>query len=591
MFDTNPIRLGSILLWLVGLAIPAWGEEQKPDELTKSLEMLFDSEWEWGLREDPLQATHLGDPRYNDRWPDVTLSAQKRRYEHRQEVLQQLAKIDPARLAPADRLNYRLFRRQYELAVEEFPFDWHLVPLNQMEGIQDAGSTADVLRLETIKDYRDWLARIDAFPAYLDDTIVLMRAGIKQRMLLPRVVMDRVPRQIARQIVDDPDQSLFFKPFRRFPDEISDADRQSLITEARQKIRERIIPAYRKLAEFFDKEYLPASFPEVGAWQLPRGEDFYAYRARLFTTTKLTPDEIHEIGLGEVRRIRGEMEEIVKRVGFQGSFSEFLKHLRTDPQFYYRDSGELLAAYTALCQKIDPQLPQLFRKLPRIRYTIEGIPEHIAPDTTTAYYRPPSADGSRPGTFFVNLYRPEVRPKYEMEALSLHEAVPGHHLQIALATELEGMPTFRRFTSFTAYVEGWALYAERLGPDLGLYRDPYSKFGQLTYEMWRAIRLVVDTGMHSKHWSRQQAIAFFAENAAKSEADITNEVDRYIVWPGQALAYKIGELKIRELRQRAELKLKDKFDVREFHDVILQQGAVPLDVLEQLVDEWLATKN
>jgi prolyl oligopeptidase len=402
--------------------------------------------------------------------------------------------------------------------------------------------------------------------------------------------MERVPPQIRRQIVDDPEKSLFFKPFRNFPDEIAVGDRQKLTAAAKKAITGSIIPAYRKFAEFFEKNYLPECPDQVGAWQLPHGKELYEFRARQFTTTSLTPQEIHEIGQAEVRRIHGEMEEIVKEVGFQGTFKQFLEKLRTDPQFYFKDSNELLAAYQVVCKKIDPQLPRLFRKLPRIPYGVEPIPEHMAPDTTTAYYRQPSADGSRAGTYFVNLYRPEVRPKYEMEALSLHEAVPGHHLQIALATELEGLPTFRRFTSFTAYVEGWALYAERLGSDLGLYTEPYSKFGQLTYEMWRAVRLVVDTGMHSMHWTRQQAIDFFAENTAKTEHDIANEVDRYISWPGQALAYKIGELKIRELREQATRELGDAFDLREFHDVILRQGAVPLDVLEEIVTAWLAGK-
>ena len=584
--------VSSLILFVPGAGVAVADIPGDKSEAATALSSLFDAEWEWALREDPAFASHLGDLRYNDRWPDASLKSFERRHEHRQGVLKQLDAINVGLLSTDDKLNYRLFRRQYEIDVEEFPFHWHLIPVNHRDGIQDAGSLADALRFATARDYQNWLARMESFPAYMDETIALMRAGIKEKMLLPKVVMERVPAQIRRQIVDDSDKSLFFKPFRSVADnvDIPSAEREKLTVAARQAIEQKIVPAYRKFAEFFDNEYLPACPDKIGAGELPRGKELYAFRARQFTTTSLTPQEIHEIGLGEVRRIRTEMEQIVKQVGFQGTFAQFLEFLRTDPQFYFKDAHELLAAYLVLCKKIDPQLPRLFRKLPRIPYGVEAIPEHMAPDTTTAYYRQPSADGSRAGTYFVNLYRPEVRPKYEMEALSLHEAVPGHHLQIALATELQGLPTFRRFTSFTAYVEGWALYAESLGSDLGLYRDPYSKFGQLTYEMWRAVRLVVDTGMHSMGWTRQQAIDFFAENTAKTEHDIANEVDRYISWPGQALAYKIGELNIRELRRRAEKQLAARFDVREFHEVVLRQGAVPLDVLEELVAAWIAEK-
>jgi uncharacterized protein (DUF885 family) len=554
---------------------------------TKRFRDLLATEWEYTLREEPTFASQLGDKRYNDRWPDMSLAAIARRQGHRKDVLAQLETIDSRQLSPADRLNYQLFRKEVAESLELVPFRTHLMPLDQRSGIQTENETGDAIVFRTVKDYEDWITRLRSFPAYMRQTIELMRTGVQERIAQPQVVMRRLPEQIRKQIVEDPAESPYYKPFKSMPADVPAADQERLKKEAAAAIREHLVPAYREFGKFFDAEYLPNCFAEVGAWQLPRGDEFYAMRTRHFTTTAMTPDEIHAIGLKEVARIRQEMEEIVKQVEFKGSFQEFLVHLRTDKRFYYDTPEDLLNGYLALCKRIDPELTKLFRNLPRIPYGLEPVPQHMAPDTTTAYYRQPSADGTRPGTFFVNLYRPETRPKYEMEALSLHESVPGHHLQLALQAELGELPPFRRYGGFTAFIEGWGLYSESLGNELGCYKDPYSKFGQLTYEMWRAVRLVVDTGMHSKRWTRQQAIDVFKENTAKTELDIVNEVDRYIAWPGQALAYKIGELKIKELRQRAKARLGDKFDVREFHDVVLRQGAVPLDVLEQIVDEWL----
>ena len=555
---------------------------------TRRFGELLRAEWEWTLRESPTFASHLGDDRYNDRWPDVSLAAIARRHRHQQEVLAALDAIEPRQLSPADRLNHRLYRREVAEQVELHPFRWHLVPLDQRSGIQSVNDLADALSFRTVKDYEDWIARLRGLPVFMDQTIELMRAGIGERIVHARVVMERLPQQIGRQIVEDPAESPYYKPLKTMPAEIAPAEQERLRKAAAEAIRERVVPAYRTFARFFAGEYLPACFPEVGAWQLPRGDEFYALRTRQFTTTNLTPDEIHAIGLKEVARVRERMEAVVREVGFPGTFAEFLQHLRTEKRFYYDSPEALLDAYLALCKRIDPELTKLFGTLPRIPYGIRPIPEQIAADTTTAYYRQPSADGARPGTFFVNLHRPEMRPKYEMEALALHESVPGHHLQLALQAELVDLPPFRRHGGCTAYVEGWGLYAESLGDELGCYRDPYSRFGQLTYEMWRAVRLVVDTGLHAKRWTRRQAIEYFRENAAKSELDIVNEIDRYIAWPGQALAYKIGELKIKELRQRANRRLGERFDVRAFHDVVLRQGAVPLEVLEAIVDEWLA---
>lgn len=581
----RPLLLG-LLLMLTSSATMSCAD----DDPAARLHALFAAEWERTMQEHPTWASTLGDRRYNTRWEDLSLEAIERSHQADRDVLQALDQIPVERLSPGDRIHYRLFRRQYELRVAEHPFQWYLVPLNQRGGVQDAGDLADALPFDRVQDYEDWLARMRAFPQHLEQTITLMRLGAQRGIIHPRVVMQRIPAQIDKQITDDPRAHLFYKPFRTFPPTIPEADQRRLAAEAEQLVRDAIVPAYRRFREFFVAEYLPACHPQVGVWQVPRGDELYALRCREFTTTELTPEEIHELGLREVGRIRAEMEAIVAEVGWQGTFAEFLEHLRSDPQFYFDSPNELLAAYRDVCKRVDPQLVKLFRRLPRMPYGVEPIPPHLAPDTTTAYYRPPAADGSRAGTYFVNLYRPEVRPKYEIEALSLHEAVPGHHLQIALAQELEDLPPFRRYEGYTAYVEGWALYAESLGSELGLYQDPYSRFGRLTYEMWRAVRLVLDTGIHHYRWDRQRAIDYFAEHTAKTLHDIENEVDRYIAWPGQALAYKIGELKIQALRRKAQERLGDRFDLREFHDVLLRHGAVTLDVLESLVDDWLATK-
>ncbi len=559
-----------------------------PADAGGELHALFDEEWEYALRESPELATRLGDKRYNDRWQDESLEAHERRREHAQGVLAKLDAIDHPSLSEQDQLNYTLFRKSIENDLQEHAFQSFLMPLNQRGGVQTANEVSDVISFSSSEDYDDWITRMRALPLHVDQTIALMKEGIRVGMVHPRVIMERIPAQIRAQVVKDPEDSLFFTPFKKFPEGVGSSEQARLAAEAKAAITGHVVPAYRKLDKFFAEAYLPACHESVGAWKLPRGREWYAFRARRFTTTDLTPEAIHEIGLSEVRRIRGEMEKIIAALEFDGTLEEFLEFLRTDEQFYFTDPEELLAAYRSLTRRIDPALVKLFKTMPRMPYGVEPIPDNIAPDTTTAYYRQPAADGSRAGTYFVNLYRPEVRPKYEMEALSLHEAVPGHHFQIALAMELGELPAFRRYNGYTAFTEGWGLYAESLGDELGFYEDPYSKFGQLTYEMWRAVRLVVDTGMHTMEWPRQKAIDFFMANAAKTEHDIVNEIDRYIAWPGQALAYKIGELKIKELRARGVERLGDRFDVREFHDVVLSSGAVPLDVLEAKVDRWIA---
>lgn len=558
---------------------------------TKALHALFEAEWDYSMQQSPETASDLGDRRWNDRWSDESLVAYARRYVHNREILGDLKKINRTNLSAADQLNYDLFQKNYERSVEGYKFRQFLIPLNQRGGIQTQDELADSLRFETKKDYQDWIARMRSFPVLMDQTIDLMREGIKERMVHPKVIMQRLPAQIDKQIVSDPTQSGFYKPFQHYSSEISAADQQQLSQEARQAIEQQVVPAYKKFKEFFVKEYLPACFDQVGIWQVPHGDELYAYDVRRYTTTDLTPDQVHEIGLKEVARIRAEMDRVMQQTGFKGTREEFFKFLRTDPQFYYKSPDDLFEAYKAMAKTIDPNLVKVFRTLPREPYGVEAIPAVAAPDTTAAYYRPGAADGSRAGTYFVNLYKPETRPKWEMLVLTLHESVPGHHLQIARAHELGEMPKFRRFGGYTAFTEGWGLYAESLGDDMGLYTDPYAKFGELTYQMWRAVRLVVDTGIHAKHWTRDQAIKYFMDNAPKAELDIVNEIDRYIAWPGQALAYKIGELKIHELRTRARDQLGEKFDLKAFHDVVLGSGPLPLDILERNVNDWITEQK
>ena len=444
---------------------------------------------------------------------------------------------------------------------------------------------------ESIADYETWIRRMQAIPAYLDQYGERLRRAAAEKRTQPRAVMERVLEPLAKQVTDKPEDSPFFERFRTYPDAIPAADRERLAARAREVIAQSVIPAYRRFQAVFRDEYLPATRSTVGLWDTPDGRAYYQFLARYHTTTALTPAEIHAIGLREVARNRAEMQKVMDEVGFKGSLTDFFQHLRTDPKFYYKTGDELFRAYAYIVKMIDPALPKLFGKLYRTPFGLRPIPDNSAPNTTTAYYQGPSLDGSRPGYYYVNLYRPEVRPKYEMEVLSVHEAAPGHHLQIALAQEQTDLPDFRRAGGFTAYIEGWGLYSERLGYDLGLYRDPYSRFGQLTYDQWRAVRLVVDTGLHDMEWTRQQAIDYFIANAAKTEADIVNEIDRYISNPGQALAYKIGQLKFLELRARAEQALGDRYDIRAFHDTVLATGAVPLDILERTVDGWIAAQK
>ncbi|WP_293390372.1 DUF885 family protein [Nevskia sp.] len=583
--DAEPVPPG-----VLALSAPAKGDP------AQRLTALLASEWQRWLVDHPEEASLTGDHRYDDRWTDMSLDAIEARHLADAGALLKLLEIDRERLTPAAQLNFDLYRQQLERDIEAYRYRGHLQPINHLGGVQTSDQLAEALQFETVLDYENWIRRIRGIDAAVDQSIVLLRMGLAEGRTVPKVIMKRVPPQIDRQLVKKPEASPLYTPFLKFAASVPEDQRARLADAAKAAIRDSALPAWQRLKDVVAKEYLPKCRDSVGASELPEGRDAYAFAARTSTTTNLTPDEIHDIGQREVTRIRGEMEAIRKQVGYQGNLKAFFTYLRTDPKFFYRDGATLLSAYRDIAKRIDPELPKLFGKLPRLPYGVRAVPEASAPDTHTAYYQPGAADGTRAGNFYANLYKPGSRPKWEQEALTAHEAVPGHHLQISLQQELVSdaggtLPAFRSQISFTAFVEGWGLYAESLGPEIGLYKDPYSKFGQLTYEMWRAVRLVVDTGMHAKGWSRQQAIDFFKANTPRAELDITNEIDRYIAWPGQALAYKIGELKIKELRARATAALGSKFDIRGFHDVVLGSGAVPLDILERNVDAWIEQQD
>ena len=508
-----------------------------------ALEGVIDRHWQWVLEQYPERRLEYGDRSGNALWTDRSLEAFRSRYEDEGRFVSELEQIEPATLSADGRINRAMLLRQLRDNRSEFEDGLHLIALDMRSGPQHWHSMVEYLPMETEQDLLDWLTRLRALPEQLAQYQALLSEGLDKGRTQAQIVLSRVPAQIRTLLDGDASDSPFFRAFVALPEHLEASQQDAFQAEARRVITEDINPAFAGLLAFLEDRYLPvARKPGIGS--LPGGKQVYARLAQHFTTTNLTPDEIHEIGLREVARIRGEMEAVIAEVGFEGDITAFNTFLRTDPQFYYDSPEALLEGYQAVSKRLDPGLVKLFGKLPRAPYGVRPIPDEEAPDTTTAYYMRPAIDGSRPGWYYVNLHQPEVRPKFEMEVLSVHESVPGHHLQIALAQELTGLPEFRRNGGFTAFIEGWGLYSERLGYDMGLYTDPYSRYGQLVYDMWRAVRLVVDTGMHYFGWDRQRAIDYFLGNAAKTEADIVNEIDRYIGWPGQALAYKIGQLKM-----------------------------------------------
>jgi uncharacterized protein (DUF885 family) len=594
---------GLVVLPMLALAQSKPGAAAASD-VRQRFRTFLAEDWNRWLADYPEMATHLGFPGHNRSWTDESPAGIARREQHLRESLAKLKEFSREALPETERINYDLYRELLETAEEglkygDDPLPFRNVvpknlwmPVNQMEGVQQgAASTFAVMPRQTVADYEDILARLEVLPRAVEQNLALLQEGLKRGYTPPRVPLRDLPKQIADLVPPDAMASPLLVPFQHFPLGFPEADRARLTERAKALYTASVAPAFRRLHDYLANTYLPACRENIAAASLPDGAADYAFHVRWQTTTNLTPQQIHAIGVAEVKRIRAEMDKVIASTGFRGSFHDFAEFLRSDPRFHYTNVEDLVNGYRIIAKKADPELAHLFGKLPRLTYGVTPIPDFKAPSQTTAYYENGAPQAGRPGQFFVNTYKLEARPKWEMEALSLHESVPGHHLQISLAQELQDVPEFRKHVGYSAFVEGWALYCESLGGEMGFYADPYSKFGQLSYEMWRAVRLVVDTGMHSMGWSRAQAIEFFRENTGKTDQDVTVEVDRYIVWPGQALAYKLGQLKIRELRQESELKLGTGFNIRAFHDAVLENGAVPLNVLEANIHSWLARQT
>jgi len=574
------------------------------ESATRTFRTFLDEDWRRWLAEYPELATSFGFPGLDDRWTDDSPSGIAQRTRHLRESRDALRRIGPTDLPARERTSYELYEQLLEDAekglsfgLDPLPFRLGMphslrVPLNQMEGIHlTASETLELQPRTRLVDYESILSRLNRLGEAVDQNVSLLEAGRGQGFTPHRVAVRGVPDQVRGLVPEDPLASPLLRAFVEFPARVGDAERRRLIAEAKQAYHDRVAPPFERLYEYLVSTYLPACRDTPGVSAMPNGASLYEYLVRWQTTTGMSPPEIHETGLREVRRLRAAMEALMTGTGFSGTFPEFLEFLRTDERFFSSSAEALVDGYRVIAKKTDPGLAGLFGRLPRLPYGVLPVPEFRAKSSPTAYYMPGAPATGRAGTFFANTFDLRARPRWEMESLCLHEAVPGHHLQIALAQEVEDLPDFRRFTGPTAFVEGWGLYAESLGEELGHYRDPYSKMGQYTLDIWRSIRLVVDTGIHALGWSREDAIRFFRENTGKSDIDIAVEVDRYIVWPGQALAYKIGQLKIRELRTFAETALGDRFDPRTFHDCVLEEGALPLGMLDHRVRAWVAAQT
>jgi uncharacterized protein (DUF885 family) len=574
------------VLAILAAASPNRAEPQDPKA---RLDAIIAEEWGRELADDPLLATAVGDPRYDDRLPDVAPAALERQAARQRGVLAELRRMDRSALTPADRINLDLFIRRLDESVRSFELGAQRLPITS-----DSGFHTDIVRLPEevpladVRGYENYLARLRAIPAYFDQQIAWLREGLRTGFTVPRIVLDGYDQTIRPHAEAQPESSVFMAPFESFPPGMPEAQCARLRDAGRAAIAGSVLPAYGRLLGFFTDEYIPHARTSIAASDLPDGRAYYAWLVRHFTTLDRTPEHVHEIGKAEVERIRAEMDGVKKRTGFEGTFDEFLGFLRSDPRFYARTPDELLDRASRIAKRMDGKLPALFRRFPRQPYGVEPVPDDLAPKYTAGRYVGAPLDGTRGGTYWVNTHALRSRPLYALEALTLHEAVPGHHFQVALSKELTGIPTFRRYAYVDAFGEGWGLYSERLGLEVGFYADPYADFGRLTYEMWRACRLVVDTGIHAFGWTRERAIDYMARNTALSLHEVETEIDRYISWPGQALAYKTGEMEIRRLRQRAEDALGERFDLRAFHDAVLENGSLPLPMLAERIEAFLA---
>jgi len=558
---------------------------------TETLHALFEEEWQTRLERDPFRATMLGVHAYDDAVPKVSAAARARHLEQDRAFLEPLHAIDPNPLSADDKLNYDLFEFDVRGRVARAAFQPWRIPFLSDSGFHTRPARViEAMPFETAADYETYIARLEALPSYIEAHIANMRRGLEGGFTMPRAILDKAEGSFAAHAVERAEDSAFFAPFAATPDLIAKTERERLRAAGRRAVEEAVLPAYRELLAFFRERYKPNARESLAATALPEGEAYYEMLVRQYTTLDVTADEVHQTGLEEVRRIRREMEAIIEEVGFEGSFQEFLSFLRSDDRFYAESAEDLLGKAALIAKRVDGKLPAFFSKLPGMPYGVRAVPEDIAANYTTGRYWPPIA-GKRGGLYMVNTHALDKRPLYVLPALTVHEAVPGHHLQNALARELTDVPEFRRHLYVVAFGEGWGLYSEKLGEELGIYTTPYERFGRLTYEMWRAGRLVVDTGIHAKGWSRERAVRFFQENSALSEHNIQTEVDRYISWPGQALGYKMGELKILALRRRAEETLGADFDIRAFHNAVLQAGSLPLDVLEARIEAHIAERR